>query len=90
MILKIKVLANAKKNEILDKVIVNEEVFYKIKINAPKVDNKANKTLIDFLSDVLNISKSSIKIIKGEKSTFKILYIDEDTIDFKEYKKFFS
>ena len=88
MILKIKVLANAKKNEILEKVLINEDVFYKIKINAPKIDNKANKELIDFLSDIFHIPKSSVKIIKGEKSTLKILDLPIDS-NSNEYKKFF-
>lgn len=45
----------------------------KIKINAPAVDGKANAALIDFLSDFLEIPKSAIHIISGQKSRIKKL-----------------
>ena len=38
----------------------------KIKITAPPVDGKANTALIEFLSDVLDIPKRRIEILKGE------------------------
>lgn len=47
----------------------------KIKVNSPPVDGKANDALILFLSDFLNIPKSTIKIIFGEKSRIKKISI---------------
>ncbi|MGZ3742246.1 MAG: DUF167 domain-containing protein [Pseudobdellovibrionaceae bacterium] len=38
----------------------------KIKITAPPVDGKANAALVEFLSDVLDIPKHQIEILKGE------------------------
>ena len=47
----------------------------KIKVNSPPVDGKANEALILFLSEFLNIPKSMIKIISGEKSRIKKISI---------------
>lgn len=73
--LKIKVSANSKKDscEILkDDPNAN---FLKIKISKPAVDGKANKAITDYLSELLDIPKSNIKIITGEKSSQKCLLI---------------
>ena len=58
----LKIQPGAKKSEIVE---INDS-FVKIKIKAPPVDGKANSELIRFLSKLLNVSKSSIKIIRGE------------------------
>ncbi len=72
--LKIKVSANSKKNsfEFLDDDSYN---VLKIKINKPAVDGKANKAVIEYLSDILNLPKSNIAILNGEKSSQKCLLI---------------
>lgn len=57
----------------------------KIKLNSPPVDGKANEALILFLSKFLNIQKSKIKIVSGEKSRIKKLSIS-GIIDQKEIK----
>ncbi len=51
----------AKRNE----VVRFEEGVWHIKIAAPPTEGKANKGLIEFLSEVLDISKSRISIDKG-------------------------
>ena len=65
---------NSKKSKVagyFDKLI-------KIQISSPPVDNAANKELIKFLSKKLNLNKSKIKIIKGEKSRIKTVEIQSD------------
>lgn len=47
----------------------------KIQIKSPPVDGKANIEIIKFLSKSLNISKSSVDIIKGEKQKLKSIKI---------------
>ena len=69
-IIRIKVVANACSNKIEE-----EEEFFKVRIKAPAVDNKANKELVKFLCDHFDVSKSSIEIIRGEKSTHKNVLI---------------
>ncbi|MEN6464179.1 MAG: DUF167 domain-containing protein [Syntrophaceae bacterium] len=47
----------------------------KIKITAPPVEGKANKECIRFISDLLNVKKSAVSIIAGEKSKNKTILI---------------
>jgi len=55
--------------------------FLKIKLKSPPVDNAANKELIRFMSEILKISKSNIKIISGQTQKKKILSLFGGTID---------
>ena len=50
----------------------------KLKIKSPPIDGKANLALIDFMSELLNIPKKKIEIIRGHKSKQKDLLIIED------------
>lgn len=45
----------------------------KIKVNSPPIDGKANAALIRFLANYLDIPKSSIKLVSGQKSRIKKL-----------------
>ena len=71
IILKIKVVPNSKKN-LIEKY--TEEIV-KIKINKPAVDGKANKAIIDYLSEILDVQKNNISILRGEKNSLKDLRI---------------
>ena len=74
MLLRIKVKPNSK----TDEIIREEDGSLKVKIRAQPVEGKANKYLITYLSKVLNLPKSSIKLLKGESNSFKTLEIDGD------------
>lgn len=50
----------------------------KLKIKAQPVEGKANKYLIDYLSKILGIPKSSIVLAKGDTNQFKTFEIDAD------------
>lgn len=50
----------------------------KIRINTPPVDGKANDALILFLSKILGVRKSAIKIERGDKSRIKQISISCD------------
>lgn len=67
---KIKVVANSKIN-----LIDFCEEFIKVKIMARAVEGKANKAIIEFLSDELKIPKSKISIVNGEKSSIKTILV---------------
>ncbi|MEO0087074.1 MAG: DUF167 domain-containing protein [candidate division WOR-3 bacterium] len=69
-IIKIRVIPNAKKNE-----IVKEKDRLKVYLTAPPIEGKANKVLIEILAEYFNVKKGQIKIIKGEKSKDKIIEI---------------
>lgn len=47
----------------------------KISIACPPVDGKANKTLLIFLADALNVSKSSVELVSGDTSRQKRVLI---------------
>jgi len=70
--LKIKVRAGANRNEVSG---ILEDGTIKINIAASPVKNKANKELISFLAKELELPRSKLKIIKGEKNKLKILKI---------------
>lgn len=69
MILKIKVIPNAKKDR------QGEELngYRKVYITAPPVDNKANEHLIKFLSELHQVPKSRIRILQGHNSHYKTI-----------------
>ncbi len=48
---------------------------WRIRLAAPATQGKANRELIDFLSERLGIAKSRISIIKGHTSRNKIIAI---------------
>lgn len=47
----------------------------KVKLAAPPVEGKANRAMVEFLSDILNIPKSNIVIDKGLTSRKKTVII---------------
>lgn len=48
---------------------------YKIRLSEKPLKGRANKQLIHFLSDILDIPKSNIQILRGEKSKLKTIKI---------------
>ena len=48
----------------------------RIKVAAPPVEGKANKELVAYLSDILDISKGSVRIVKGHTQRNKVIAID--------------
>ncbi len=50
---------------------------FKVWVNAVPEDGKANKAMIEILSEFLDIPKSRIKIISGETNRNKVLEIME-------------
>lgn len=69
--LNIKVIPNASKCEvagIIDNVL-------KIRLDVPPIEGKANEKCIKFLSKLLDVPKTSISIVSGEKSRLKVIFI---------------
>ena len=71
LIVPILVKPQAKQNQIVG-IHANK---IKIAIVAPPVEGKANKELINFLANKLNIKKNEVIILKGVSSMSKILVI---------------
>jgi len=72
MILNVRVIPNARKNE-----IKQEKNRWKVYLTAPPEKGKANKLLIELLSLKFKVKKKQIKIVRGEKSRHKIVEILE-------------
>ncbi|MEN6615752.1 MAG: DUF167 domain-containing protein [Syntrophorhabdus sp.] len=77
MKIEVKVIPNAKK-----RVISLSTSGIVVRLTAAPLEGKANEELIRFLSDILKIRKSAIKIIKGEKDRHKIIEIPMEESDF--------
>jgi len=69
-IVKIKVIPKAKRN-----LIKQEAGRLKVYLTTPAIEGRANKALINILSDFLAVKKGQIQIIRGEKSRNKLIRI---------------
>lgn len=70
----IKVIPNSSRCEIIG----IDDNSIKIKLDVPPIEGKANEKCIKFLSKLLDVPKSSITIISGEKSKNKLVNIKGD------------
>jgi uncharacterized protein (TIGR00251 family) len=75
IILFVKISPNSKKNQIIEIVEYKAKFYLKIKIKEVALENKANRSLLEYISKILNISKSSIFIDNGETQSYKSLKI---------------
>ena len=71
MQMNIKVIPGAKKN-----FLKEEAGVFKIYLQAPPVEGKANEALVAFLAEHFSIRKNRIAIIKGLKSRNKVVNIE--------------
>ena len=69
--LKVRVIPNARRTE-FSGYRDNELV---LRVNAPAVDGKANKALVDFVSEYLGVPRSAVVLLRGERSRHKIFQI---------------
>lgn len=71
MIIQVKVLPNSKKCNIEK----TEDSSFRVRVDVPAEDGRANRRLIEIFSDYFKVEKSSISILKGFKSRKKIVEI---------------
>ncbi len=71
-IISVTVVPKSSKNEVL---LLDDE-NYKVRLSTLPINGQANKKLIEIMSDFLDIPKSCIEIVKGERSKKKILEIE--------------
>ncbi len=79
VLLKIRISPNASKNQ-----IIQDGDIIKLKVTAQPIENKANKAVIEYLSKLLKVPKTSITIVKGDTSKDKTLFIK--TLDNEKQK----
>lgn len=71
----LKIRAGAKRNSIDGVITIDQKEYLKLSIAAEPTDGKANKEIINFLSEQLGLPKSVIQIKAGKTSTYKLLQI---------------
>jgi len=71
MILNVRVTPKSSRNS-----VKKENDILKVCLTKPAQDGLANSQLIELLSEYLRVSKSQVKIIKGEKSRNKLIEIN--------------
>jgi len=73
--LSIAVSPGAKKSEVIGPT---PDGFLKIRVAAAAIEGKANKELVRFLAEFLDLRKSDIEIISGETARKKRVFIQTD------------
>ena len=78
MKIEVKVIPNARK-----RMLSRDGPLVTVRLTAQPLEGKANEELVKYLSELLNIRKSAIKIVRGEKDRRKIVEIplDEEELD---------
>ena len=68
----VKVIPNAKRDEVVDGDVL------KVYVRAPAVGGKANKAVIKALAEFFNVRKSCIRIVLGERSREKAVDVFQE------------
>jgi uncharacterized protein (TIGR00251 family) len=71
VVLTVKVIANARNNA----VEFQKDGSVKLRIAKIASDGRANKEIIKFLSEIFDVPKGNVEILKGEKSNHKNISI---------------
>jgi uncharacterized protein (TIGR00251 family) len=71
MIIKVRVIPNSKRNEVVSRV----GSTLRVKIAATAVEGKANEELCDFLADFFDVKSSMIFLRKGARGREKTIEI---------------
>lgn len=80
MKLRVRATPNARKSEIIDwelDALVGRVL--RVRVAAPPVEGKANAELRNFLAKTLGLSKSKVRLEKGDTSRFKTFEIPDGT-----------
>jgi uncharacterized protein (TIGR00251 family) len=67
----VKVIPRAKRDEIVGV----EQDAYKIRLNAPPVDGRANDALLKFLAKRLGVPRTQVEIVRGETTRHKVVRV---------------
>ena len=70
--IRVRVQPNARSNEVLG----FQEGVLRLRVSAPPREGRANRALIELLSEALKVPKSSVRILRGHTSREKLVAID--------------
>ena len=79
----VRVIPRSSRNEIAE---IQADGTIKIRLTAAPVEGQANKALIEYLAEILDVAKSKIEIVAGHSGRDKlitILDLDSDTVQKK-------
>jgi uncharacterized protein len=71
MIIRVRVIPNANRSEVVGRI----GSTVRVKVAAPAIDGKANSELVDFLSDFFEVKNRGVKIVRGQKGKEKTIEI---------------
>jgi uncharacterized protein (TIGR00251 family) len=80
MIIKVRVIPNAKRNEVVGRI----GSILRVKIQAPAVEGKANEELCRFLAEFFDVKRNSVFLRKGERGrekTIEVIGRTEEELD---------
>ncbi len=61
-----------------DEFVIEPDGSIKVKIKEQPIEGKANKYLLNYLSEIFGVPKSKIEILKGDNNPHKKVSIDID------------
>lgn len=70
-----KITVQVKPNSKSESVTKNEDGSYTVRANAPPIDGKANKRVIELLADYFDKPKSKIELVHGSSGKKKFFNI---------------
>ena len=72
MIIRVRVIPNAKHSEVMGRV----GSIVRVRVSAPKMDGKANAELMEFLAEFFGVKEKFVSILRGEKGKEKTIQIE--------------
>ena len=72
MIVKVRVIPNAKRTEIVGRL----GSILRVKLSAPAIEGKANNLLIKFLAEFFEVKTSKVFLRRGQRGREKIIEIE--------------
>lgn len=72
MIIRVRVIPNAKHSEVMGRV----GSIVRVRVAAPAVDGKANQELMEFLAEFFGVKEKFVSILRGEKGKEKTIQVE--------------
>ena len=72
MIIRVRVIPNAKHSEVMGRV----GSIVRVRIASAAVEGKANDELIEFLAEFFGVKKNGVSILRGEKGKEKTVQVE--------------
>jgi uncharacterized protein (TIGR00251 family) len=76
--LAVRVTPRASRNEVVE---ILEDGTVKVRIDASPADEEANAVLLDFLSEILGVSKNKLDIVAGVTGRDKLISVVDMDVD---------